>query len=199
MKFFGSDDDEKKSLRLVKNIVLGYSSSSPWTVKKWAPKTDIVDEFRDKTHKSESTARNLLRQLEEKNSIQAAMQSGRRFYADATYSFSFPLAIVLSMAGWLYWFFIQNGFPPVTVYPIFLSPVFYVIIEWMWRRRQDTGICLQCGKAIDSERNYCSERCKEVNKSGRQEKEQEEKEEGGKSEIERMRDSMPVQENPLNG
>lgn len=141
--------------------------------------------------------RDKLSKLLEAGKIQTISYSGRRFYADTTFSFAYPLALVICSIGWLTWFFLSGELPPVFAYPVFLLPLLYAFIENWQRKRHDTGVCIQCGQVIPNGDTYCGESCRSSSpRTGKKEKKKQEA--AGKSELERMRKNYPVQEDTMN-
>jgi len=194
-------DEEKQSLRVVRESVLRHSRSSPWTVKRWAPQTDIIEDVTSRAgyrHLSDGWVRNKLNCLLDEGKVQTVSYSGRRFYADTTYSFSYPLAAAFAVMGWLSWLFLSSRLPPLYAYPAFLSPILYVVVDRVMRQRHDTGVCIECGMVIANGDVYCSESCRSHSSKTDSRKK---KEEGSRSkrEIDRLRKTMPVETSDMNG
>jgi len=142
------------------DAVLSNSSSSPWTVHRWARLRDISQYIERKTGKTDAWTRDVLKTLVEQGDIQTTTYGGGRFYADTTYSFSYPISIMLSLLGWLLYVFTVRAFPPLPLYPMFFTPLLYAILDHRLRNRRETGICLECGQVIPTGETYCSEECR---------------------------------------
>jgi len=133
-------------------------------IRKWVKLKDIV-KYMQRHGLSENLIRLRLNELVDKKQLQTKTWGGMRFYAPPVIPLPFIVAALCVPV-------LAVIFYPVTGYPINLGSIFIILspiyVSFIWyfvdKKVKGIGVCLVCGRTIQSGDFYCGN-CEKLNKT----------------------------------